>query len=99
MAGSPEAVGRSPHIGYGLELLLRRHLLGEQGGLDAMEQIFEPVREVGLFGGALRVGEPVIGCAHLIAPPSTHDPYLVRSSAFSAANRVKLVIPPGVYCG
>src|SRR5215217_2824673 len=43
--------GALPHL---LQLLARRHLLGEQRGLDAVEQTFQPADE-------LRLGDPELG--------------------------------------
>ena len=65
-----QAVGAAglPRLGAGrqapalelLELGAGRHLLGEQGGLDAVEQAFEPTHELGLgdaqFGLGGRIG-------------------------------------------
>ena len=49
----PGSSAPAPHL---VELLLRHRLLGEQRGLDAVEQAFEPADELGLREPQLRLG-------------------------------------------
>ena len=52
-AGPPLERAALAHL---LELALGLHLLGEQRGLDAVEQAFEPADELGLRDAQLRLG-------------------------------------------
>src|SRR5689334_9701193 len=47
--------GRQRALPHLLQLLTSRHLLGEQGGLDAVEQAFEPADQLGLCDPQFRV--------------------------------------------
>jgi len=59
-----------------LELLLGSHLLGEERGLDAVEQLFEPLGEQSLSRVLLRVRGRVVGCTLPVALRCTHGPIL-----------------------
>jgi hypothetical protein len=49
-------VTRGQGAPHPLQLLLGRHLLGEQRRLDAVEQALEPADQLGLGDAQLRVG-------------------------------------------